>query len=213
MNPNVEKARAKELQVLAAVGLVGWLTAKQIAAWVWPDNAPGAAKNRAAETLQRLVERRHLLRRETATGAWSYLLTRTGAARVNEQLVYPVCREGYDLSQLDVDKQASIVAYLLAQKGAFRLGPSGVRGAVRAGLVEKPALRHADALTRDPETGNWVPAMLARTLHPKLVEKARKLRDAAGRLELLGHPVLLRQFNKAMADADEADQEYLGGSW
>jgi hypothetical protein len=209
MNPNVEKARAKELQVLAAVGLVGWLTAKQVAAWVWPDNAPGAAKNRAAETLQRLIERRHLLRRETGSGTWSYLLTRAGAARVNEQLVYPVCREGYDLSQLDIDRQAVIVAYLLSQRGALRLGPAGVRGGVRTGLVNDTALRHADALTRDPETGNWVPAMLARTLHPELLKKARRLRAAAGRLELLGHPGLLRQFRKAMDDG----QEYLGGSW
>jgi hypothetical protein len=209
MNPNVEKARDKELHLLCAVGLVGWLTAKQIAAWVWPDNAPGAAKNRAQETLKRLLDRRQLLRRETALGAWSYLLTRAGAARANERLLYEVCREGYDLSQLDVSRQASIVAYLLAQKGALRLGPAGVRGGVRTGLIEDTALRHADALTRDPETGNWIPAMLARTLHPELLTKARRLRSAAGHVELLGSPVLVRQFRKTL----DADQEYLGGSW
>lgn len=209
MNPNVEKARDKELHVLVAVGLVGWLTTKQIAAWAWADNPPNAAKNRAQETLKRLVERRLLLRRKTALGAWSYLLTRAGAARANDGLLYQVCREGYDLSQLDVSRQASIVAYLLAQKGALRLGPAGVRGGVRTGLIEDTALRHADALTRDPETGNWIPAMLARTLHPELLNKARRLRAAAGSVELLGHPGLVRQFRKAMDD----DQEYLGGSY
>lgn len=209
MASNKQIARNNELQALVAVGLVGWLTTAQVAAWVWPGCSEHSARNRAAEVLNRLLKSRHLLRRKTALGAWAYLLTNAGAAFANEQRLYAVCRNGYDLSQLDATRQATIVAHLLAQKGALRLGPAGVRGAIRSGMIEDTALRHADAITRDPKTGNWIPAMLARTLHPELLNKARRLRAAAGALELLGHPVLVRQFRKAMNDG----QEYLGGSW
>lgn len=209
MNPNIQKARNNETQVLLTVGFVGWLTTAQVAAWVWPENDKHSATNRAAETLTRLCKAGYLLRRKTALGVWAYLLTNSGATRANEGLAFEVSRNGYDLSQLDVGKQAAIVAYLLAQKGALRLGPAGVRGAVRSGMVENKALLHADALTFEAHPGNWRPAMVARSLHPELVRKARRLRAAAGSLELLGHPALLRQFRKAM----DADQEWLGGSW
>ncbi len=209
MNRNISKARQNELYTLVAIGLVGWLTTAQVAAWVWPDLSEHSARNRAAVVLKRLIDRRQLLRRQSALGEWAYLLTRTGAAFANEKLVFEVCRHGYDLSQLDVSKQATIVAFLLTHKGALRFGPAGVRGAIRSGMIENTALRHADALIKDKNTGNWIPAMLARTLHPEALSKARRLRAATGRLELLGQPVLIRQFKKAM----DADQEYLGGSW
>lgn len=198
MNPNIERARQNEAEALQAVGLVGWLTTAQVAAWVWPASGAHSARNRAAEVLGRLHGGRHLLRRQTALGEWAYLLTNTGAARANEALELQVCRNGYDLSQLDVYRQGLIVAHLLAQKSVSRMGPAGVRGAVRCGLVEDARLRHADALTWCPDLCNWIAAIVVRNMHPELFAKARRLRAGAGRLELLGRPVLVRQFAGAL---------------
>lgn len=210
MNRNIEKARQNELQLLLAVGLVGWLTTSQIAQWVWPDKERHAATNRAQETLKRLLTGKHIIRRKTVHGAWAYVLTHSGAARANEALRFDLCRHGYDLSQLDIERQRLIVEYLLARPEAIRMGPAGVRGAARTGgMFEDTRLQHADALTRDAD-GNWKPAMVARSLHPALIAKARMLRAAAGfYLELLGHPVLVKQFRQVL----DSDQEHLGGSW
>lgn len=210
MNPNIEKARQNELQALLAVGLVGWLTTSQIAAWVWSDKDKHTATNRAQETLKRLHTSGHLLRRKTTHGVYAYVLTHAGAARANDALRFEICRHGYDLSQLDIERQRLIVEYLLTRPETIRLGPAGVRGAVRTGgVLDDTRLEHADALTRDA-AGNWKPAMVARSLHPALIAKARMLREAAGfHLEILGNPYLVRQFRQAM----DTDQEHLGGSW
>lgn len=210
MNPNIEKARQNELQALLAVGLVGWLTASQIAAWVWAGKDRHTASNRAQETLKRLCTSGHILRRETMHGVYAYVLTHAGAARANEALRFDLCRHGYDLSQLDRERQRLIVEYLLMRKETIRLGPAGVRGAVRTGdIFDDTRLQHADAATRDQD-GQWWPAMVVRSLHPALVGKARMLRAAAGhRLQLIGHPHLVRQFVQQL----NADQEHLGGSW
>lgn len=210
MNPNVQKARQNELQLLLAVGVVGWLTTAQAAAWVWHDKGQHAARNRAGETVLRLLRSGHLLRRQTPTGVWAHVLTHAGAARANEALTFDLCRPGYDLSQLDVLRQRLIVEYLLARPEPLRLGPAGVRGAVRTGgMIDDSRLQHADALTRSAD-GVWTPAMVARSLHPALIAKARILRAAAGfRLVVLGHPYLVRQFRAAV----DADQQRLEGSW
>lgn len=197
MNPNMQRARQVEDETLQAIGFVGWLTTAQVAAWVWPDSGQHSARNRAGEVLGRLLEQKLVLRRHTMLGAWSYLLTNSGAARANVALDLDVCRHGYDLSQLDLYKQGAVVAYLLTQKGVYRMGPAGVRGAVRCGFVEVDTLRQADALTWDADRGGWVAAIVVRSLHADLVAKARRLRRVAERLELLGPPGILRQFEAA----------------
>jgi hypothetical protein len=198
MNPNMKRARDNEDQALQAIGLVGWLTTAQVAAWVWPDSGEHSARNRATEVLGRLLEQGFVLRRHTGLGAWAYLLTHSGAARANVCLDMILCRPGYDLSQLDGYKQGTIVAYLLAQKGVFRMGPAGARGAVRCGFVEVETLRQADALTWDPYAGGWVAAIVVRSLHTELLAKARRLRKVAERLELLGPPGIVHQFAEAL---------------
>jgi hypothetical protein len=203
MNPNMQRARENEDQAIKAIGLVGWLTTAQVAAWVWPDSGQHSARNRATEVLGRLLEQRLVLRRHTGLGAWAYLLTHTGAARANVALDMVLCRPGYDLSQLDGYKQETIVAYLLAQKDVFRMGPAGVRGAVRCGYVEAETLRQADALTWDPFSGEWVAAIVVRSLHTELLAKARRLRKAARRLELLGPPGIVHQFAEALDPASK----------
>jgi hypothetical protein len=202
MNPNMKRARENEDQALQAIGLVGWLTTAQVAAWVWPDSGEHSARNRATEVLGRLLEHGFVLRRHTGLGAWAYLLTHSGAARANVALDMILCRPGYDLSQLDGYKQEAIVAYLLTQKSVYRMGPAGVRGAVRCGFVEVETLRQADALTWDPDAGEWAAAIVVRSLHTELLAKARRLRKVAARVELLGPPGIVRQFAAALAPAD-----------
>lgn len=210
MNPNIAQGRENELQALYAVGLVGWLTASQIARWVWPGKATHAATNRAQETLKRLRTAGHVIRRQTLSGVFAYALTHAGAARANGGLGFDLLRHGYDLSQLDLERQRLIVEYLLTRPEAVRLGPAGVRGAVRTGgLLDDPRLRYADALTQD-EAKHWKPAMVVRSLHPALLAKARTLRAAAGfHLELLGQAELVRRFRREL----DADQVHIGGSW
>lgn len=198
MNPNTVKARRNEDQVLQAVGLVGWLTTAQVAAWVWPANDAHSARNRAAEVLGRLLERRLLMRRQTVLGTWAYLLTNAGAARATagSDLVF---RHGYDLSLLDAHRQALIVTYLLEQDFARKLGPAGVRGAVRSELLEEGSfLLQADALCWDPDEAQWVAAIVVRSLHPDVQAKARRLRQAGARLQLLGSTFMVREFEAAL---------------
>lgn len=198
MNPNMQRARQVEDEALQAIGFVGWLTTAQVAAWVWPASGQHSARNRATEVLGRLLEQKLVLRRHTVLGAWAYLLTNSGAARANVAADLDVCRHGYDLSHLDVYKQGAVVAYLLAQeKGVYRMGPAGVRGAVRCGFVEVDTLRQADALTWSSELHGWVAAIVVRSLHTDLLAKARRLRKVAARLDLLGPPGIVRQFDAA----------------
>lgn len=210
MNRHIARGRENELQTLYAVGLVGWLTVSQIARWVWPGKATHAATNRAQETLKRLLSGGQLIRRQTMRGTYAYVLTHAGAARANDALGFELLRHGYDLSQLDLERQRLIIEYLLTRPEAIRLGPAGVRGAVRTGgLLDDTRLRYADALTQD-EAKHWKPAMVVRSLHPALLTKARTLRAAAGyHIELLGQPELVRRFRLEL----DADQEHLGGSW
>ncbi|CDG86151.1 hypothetical protein GJA_5564 [Janthinobacterium agaricidamnosum NBRC 102515 = DSM 9628] len=183
--------------MLVAVGLVGWLTVAQVAAWVWPDSGKHSATNRAAEVMARLLSGRLLMRRKSGTGVWGYLLTNTGAARANAAYEEDAFRAGYDLSMLDTYRQAAIVGYLLTQAADVKLGPAGVRGGVRCGLVES-ALAEADALTWSPELCAWRAALLVRNLHPEVLAKARRVRAAAGHFQLLGPPHLVQQFGRAM---------------
>ena len=198
MNPNMQRARQNEDQVLQAIGLVGWLTTAQVAAWVWPASGAHSARNRAAEVLGRLLERGQLLRRQTALGTWAYPLTNAGAARASTagDLVF---RNGYDLSQLDVYRQATIVTHLLAQDCTLKLGPAGVRAAVRSGFLEADsALCQADALSWNDRRGEWDAAIVVRSLHPDLLAKARRLRPVAGQLQLLGSTFMVREFGAAI---------------
>lgn len=197
MEANAVRARRNEDQVLVAIGLVGWLTVAQVAAWVWPGSGKHSATNRSAEVLARLSAGRMLMRRKSGTGVWGYLLTNTGAARANGVYQEDAFRAGYDLSLLDAYRQSAIVTYLLAQEVDVKLGPAGVRGGVRCGLVD-PALAEADALAWDSTLCAWRAAVLARTLHPEVLAKARRVRAAAGHFQLLGPRHLVQQFGRAM---------------
>lgn len=201
MNPNIQKARQYEDQTLIAVGLVGWLTTAQVAAWLWPGADKHCATNKAAKALTRLTAAGLLMRRKSGVGVWAYLLTRTGAVRANHAYEMPAFRPGYDLSMLDVYRQSAIVDYLLAHQADIKLGPAGVRGWARCGLLDALAQADADALTWSPDTCSWHAALLVRSLHTDVLAKARRVRAASGSLRLLGSPYVVAQFEKAMQES------------
>lgn len=200
MNSNSIKARENEMRVLQAVGCIGWLNAAQVAKWVWGDENQHSARVSADRVLKRLTTAGQVLRRESLTGVFVYVLTAAGALRANDGVRVPLFRDGYDLSQLDVGRQAPAVEYLAGQhrQGKTVLGAASLRSALKAGVVAGEGLTGADGLVFDPETGEQRAVLVVRNTHQELVKKAQRIKKAAGELELLGNARLLRMFCRAM---------------
>lgn len=200
MNSNRVKARENEIRVLQAIGLVGWLSATQVAKWVWGTDNARSARVSADKVLKRLVSENLVKRRESALRAFVYVLTNTGAIRANEGVRMPLFRDGYDLSQLDVGRQAPAVEYLTAQHWAGKtvLGAASLRKAIADGILKGSGLQGADGLIVDTETGEQRAVLVVRNIHPELIKKAKRIKRAAGDLELLGNVGLLKAFRKGM---------------
>lgn len=200
MNSNSVRARENEMRVLQAIGLVGWLSAAQVAKWVWGEKNARSARVSADKVLKRLVAGNLVKRRESARRAFVFVLTNTGALRANEGVRLPLFRDGYDLSQLDVGRQAPAVEYLTAQHWAGKtvFGAASVRKAIADGVIKELGLRGADGLVLDAETGEQRAVLVVRNTHPELIKKAKRLKKATGCLELLGSVGLLKVFKKEM---------------
>ncbi|MBH1994803.1 MAG: hypothetical protein I8H90_10805 [Burkholderiales bacterium] len=199
MNNSVT-ARENEMRVLQAVGCVGWLNAAQVAKWVWGDENRHSARVSADKVLKRLAAAGQVLRRESLTGVFVYVLTGAGALRANEGVRVSLFKDGYDLSQLDVGRQAPAVEYLVGQhrQGKTVLGAASLRSALKAGVVAGEGLTGADGLVFDSETGELRAVLVVRNTHQELVKKAQRIKKAAGELELLGNAALLRIFHRAI---------------
>jgi hypothetical protein len=200
MTSNKEKARANELTTLQAIGLVGWLSASQVAHWVWGRENPHSARVSADRVLKRLQDDALIMRRASGTGVFVYVLTKRGAAVANGSLTVPLFRAGYDLSQLDVARQAPAVEYLAEQRHAGNtvLGLAAVRKGMEVGLLKSKALKGADGVVVDHETGQQRAVLVVRNVHPELVKKAKRLKKVYGSLELVGDVGLLRSFQREM---------------
>lgn len=202
MNNNSVTARENEMRVLQAIGLVGWLSATQVARWVWGTENARSARVSADKVLNRLVTDNLVKRRASALRAFVYVLTNTGAIKANEGVRLPLFRDGYALSQLDVGRQAPAVEYLTAQHWAGKtvLGSASLRKAMADGIVKGDDLRGADGLVIDAETGEQRAVLVVRNTHSELIKKAKRIKKAAGNLELLGSVGLLKAFKKEMLD-------------
>lgn len=200
MNSNLVTARENEMRVLQAIGLVGWLSATQVAKWVWGTQRARSARVSADKVLKRLATRNLVKRRESSLRAFVYVLTNTGAIKANEGVRFPLFRDGYDLSQLDVGRQAPAVEYLTAQHWAGKtvLGSASLRKAMADGILKGEGLRGADGLVLDTETGEQRAVLVVRNIHPELIKKAKRIKKAAGDLELLGSVGLLKAFRREM---------------
>lgn len=200
---NAAMARENESRVLQAIGLVGWLTAGQVAKWVWGDDNPHSARTSADKLLTRLRERGLILRRHSPLRAYAYVLTKAGAIQANEGVKVPLFRDGYALSQLDVGRQALAVAYLTGQhrSGKTVLGAASLRKALQDGLLTDMDSSGADGIVVDNETGELRAILVVRNTHPELIKKAKRIRKSVGELELLGSAGLLKSFRKDMQKA------------
>lgn len=139
--------KARELEVLKAIGLNGWLTTRLAGAWVWNDSNAHASTNRAQIVLARLLKKKEVAKRETMAGPTAWILTKSGADRVNVNLIAEGyergwAHHGYDAGTLNFVRHESLVDYLAAKlKEPGVLGAIGKAG-LRAGIA--PGLEEAD---------------------------------------------------------------------
>lgn len=194
-----EQGQKNALAALQAVGEVGWLSATQIAQWVWGLGCGHSGRVLADRLVARLQEEGLLLARKGADGRRRFVLTELGAAVANGD-TGPSYRKGYKLSQLDDYKQRMTVDYLLTMKdrGCVVSGRAGIRQAILTGALPDDQLRDADGYVHSDERGKSVAVLVVRNTGLGLVKKAIRLEDAADRLELLGYAAIQEQFRKEM---------------
>lgn len=183
---------------------MGWLSTRQVGAWLYPSSNEHAATNKAARVLARLVAHGQIKKRDEKSetrrdganfGTAHYVLTPLGAARAEDEY----CRPGLHLSQLDVGRQRVIVGFLTEIRhrlGPIIIGAAGVRAGIAAGALD-PQLLGADALTIAP-LGEITSVLVIRNLHTELLKKARRLAAASENLELLGDAWFVKNFKKIL---------------
>ena len=105
MNTNRIRAVQTELEVLKALANCGWMSTRLIGRWVWGNSSDHVAINKAQLVLKRLSDQRQVLERGTPVGMKAWVLTKSGADRVNAELLAQGysrgwAHHGYDLSTL-----------------------------------------------------------------------------------------------------------------
>jgi hypothetical protein len=197
---NQARAAENELRVLRAIGLIGWLSASQIAKWVWGDHNAHSARVCADKVLKRLVESGHVKRRESSLRMFVYILTKAGAIRANEGQPLELFRHGYDLSQLDSARQRPVVDYLIAQSRENKvvLGIAAVRKGLEVGFFNGLTVNGIDGFVFDPVTQSSQFVLLVRNTHPELIKKVKRLQREVGQLNLIfiGSPSLVSFFER-----------------
>jgi hypothetical protein len=199
-----EQGRDNETAALRAIGTIGWLSTRQVGAWLYYSGSEHAATNKAARVLGRLVahgqvklrDEKSETRRDGANfGVAHYVLTPLGAARANDEY----CRPGLHLSQLDVGRQRVIVEFFTEIRHRLDpiiIGAAGVRAGIAAGVLDSNLLG-ADGLTIAP-LGEITTVLVIRNLHTELLKKAKRLAGASENLELLGDAWFVKNFKKMM---------------
>lgn len=194
------KGADNERQAMLGIALIGWLTTAQVGAWVWPDSKPDNAHTNAHKLMARLVHKGWLLVRTTMLGANAFVLSAAGARKCNEWSGGEICRAGHDLSQLDVGRQAVAVSWLLEQRNAGKvaIGAAGIRNGYVRGHVDEEAIAGCDGLAYDAEEGLWTAGLVVRSDNPMLVAKAARIMQAVDMLKVLGEPVVVKRFSRAL---------------
>lgn len=193
------RGETNALEALQAVGEFGWLSAGQIADWVWGSDSGHSGRVLVHRLMRRLMDKGLLLARTGVDGTRRFVLTDQGAIVANGD-TGPSYRKGYKLSQMDDYKQRVAFDYLLTMKerGYVVSGRAGLRQAIRTGALPDAQLQDADGYVHAAEDGKPVAVLVMRNTGLGLVRKAIRLEDAAGRLELLGYAALQKQFRNEM---------------
>jgi hypothetical protein len=204
-----DQGHENELAALRAIGTIGWLSTKQVGAWLYSSSNEHAATNKAARVLARLLAHGQVKKRDEKSetrrdganfGVAHYVLTPLGAARADDEY----CRPGLHLSQLDVGRQRVIVEFLTtAHWNDYRvIGAAGVRAGIANGTLGKRLLG-ADGLLLDP-LDTITAILVVRNLHVELVQKAKRLANASTNLELLGEEWFVKNLKKILWPEDVA---------
>jgi hypothetical protein len=195
-------------EAMLGVALVGWLTTAQIGAWVWPRSKPDNAHTNAHKLTTKLVQRGWLLVRQTMTGAKAFILSAAGARQCNEWDGGEICRPGHDLSQLDIGRQSVAVTWLLKQRNAGKvaIGAAGIRNGYVHGHIDEEAIAGCDGLVYDADTTTWTAGLVVRSDSPRLVAKAQRIMQAVDLIQVLGDPVTVKRFSKALGNKLRAEQ-------
>lgn len=104
MNPNYQRSKELEEDVLICLSQFGSTTAKQLALWLFGDTNP-SAMTRSHRIARRLLGKRLVVQRQGGDGKARYILGNLGAARLG-------IRAGYALSHLNAKHQEKIIEHL-----------------------------------------------------------------------------------------------------
>lgn len=187
------------MEALKALANCGWLTTRLIALWVWTDSTPHVALNKAQLVLKRLAKKKQILERETPVGMKAWVLTDTGADRVNAVLEAQGysrgwAHHGYDLSTLHFQKKITVVEYLIQQRkaGLAVVGKAGLR----AGLLPEK-FKDFDAVTVNFDSG-YTQGVLV------IGNSSEAMQDRVARCEgicdvtMIGDPIIIRGLRKKL---------------
>lgn len=198
MNSNKIKATENELEALKALANCGWLTTRLVALWVWADSTPHVAINKAQLVLKRLAKKKQVLERETPVGMKAWVLTDTGADRVNMELEAQGysrgwAHHGYDLSTLHFQKQVTVVEYLIQQRkaGFAVVGKAGLR----AGLLPKKFMDF-DAVTVNFDTSYTQGVLVIGNSSEGMQDRVARCEGICNEVKLIGDPLIIRGLQK-----------------
>lgn len=200
MNINKQKAAQNELEALKALANCGWMTTRLIALWVWTESTQHVAINKAQILLKRLGARKQVLERETPIGMKAWILTDTGAKRVNaelEELGFSRgwAHHGYDLSTLHFQKQITIVEYLIEQRkaGLAVVGKAGLR----AGLLPEK-FKDFDAVTVNFDSGYTKGVLVIGNSSEGMQNRVARCESICNEVKLIGDPIIIRGLQKKL---------------
>jgi hypothetical protein len=196
---NKEKAAQNELEALKALANCGWLTTRLVGLWVWTDSTNHVAVNKAQLVLKRLAKKKQILERDTPVGMKAWVLTATGAERVNAELEAQGysrgwAHHGYDLSTLHFQKQMTAVEYLIQQRkaGLAVVGKAGLR----AGLLPEK-FKDFDAVTVNFDTSYTQGVLVIGNSNEAMQDRVARCEGTCD-VHLIGDPIIIRGLRKKL---------------
>jgi hypothetical protein len=173
---NLERARDNELEALIALVSVGYLTTRQLGAWVYPNSRSHTQVVQAQRLTKRLQASGHITKRNTVRGAAAWVLSSRGAFRVRSEtnnLIPAIAGYGLRTDGCNARHWYAVEYLTTARtKGDEAIGRAGLR----VGLTDYGALQGLDGVVTDHETGETYGIMVITNAHEDNVNKYTRLR-------------------------------------
>lgn len=207
MNTNKIRATQNEIEILKALANNGWMTTRLIALWVWHGSTEHVAVNKAQLVLKRLKSQKEVIERTTPVGMKAWVLTNSGADRVNMALISEGAHRGwahhgYDLSTLHFQKHVEIVEYLIAkkQRGAEVFG----KAALRAGILHE-LFGEFDAVVEYKESSYIEGVLKVSNCAESTENRIARCRKICS-THLIGDPLVIRGLQKRIGHKEKQDK-------